>query len=96
MNSVAIVESPAESRDLFYIVTLMSNVLRRNSAVDHQTFATRTHRLIKSYHAGRSTKKPAAAPQKNTSAASTMSTEETAPQKPKVETDQQGHTVHYY
>jgi hypothetical protein len=53
MNSVAIVESPAADRDLFYVVTLMSNVLRRNSAVDHQTFATRTHRLIKSFHAAR-------------------------------------------
>ena len=50
MNSVAIVEYPSAERDLFYIVTLMSNVLRRNSAVDHQTFATRTHRLIQSFH----------------------------------------------
>lgn len=53
MNSVAIVEAPATDRDLFYVVTLMSNVLRRNSAVDHQTFATRTHRLIQSFHAPR-------------------------------------------
>ena len=53
MNSVAIVEYPAADRDLFYIVTLMSNVLRRNSAVDHQTFATRTHRLIQSFHKAR-------------------------------------------
>lgn len=53
MNSVAIVEYPAAERDLFYIVTLMSNVLRRNSAVDHQTFATRTHRLIQSFHKAR-------------------------------------------
>jgi hypothetical protein len=36
----------------------MSNVLRRNSAVDHQTFATRLHRLIEAYH------KPAAAAEK--------------------------------
>ncbi len=50
MNSVAIVESPAGERKLHYIVTLMSNVLRRNSAVDHQTFATRLHRLIEAYH----------------------------------------------
>jgi hypothetical protein len=46
MNSVAIVESPAETRRLHYIVTLISNVLRKNSAVDHQTLATRIHRLI--------------------------------------------------
>ncbi len=50
MNSVAIVESPAAARKLHYIVTLMSNVLRRNSAVDHQTFAMRLHRLIEAYH----------------------------------------------
>lgn len=50
MNSVAIVESPSDERKLHYIVTLMSNVLRRNSAVDHQTFATRLHRLIEAYH----------------------------------------------
>ena len=50
MNSLAIVESPAAGRQLHYIVTLMSNVLRRNSAVDHQTFATRLHRLIEAYH----------------------------------------------
>jgi len=50
MNSVAIVEAPAGERKLYYIVTLMSNVLRRNSAVDHQTFATRLHRLIEAYH----------------------------------------------
>ncbi|MDA0821990.1 MAG: hypothetical protein O3C28_06150 [Proteobacteria bacterium] len=50
MNSVAIIESPAHGRKLHYIVTLMSNVLRRNSAVDHQSFATRLHRLIEAYH----------------------------------------------
>jgi len=50
MNSVAIVEAPAGERKLHYIVTLMSNVLRRNSAVDHQTFAMRLHRLIEDYH----------------------------------------------
>ncbi|MGR8948896.1 MAG: serine hydrolase, partial [Gammaproteobacteria bacterium] len=62
MNSVAIVEYPSAERDLFYIVTLMSNVLRRNSAVDHQTFATRTHRLIQNFHKQRiETEKEAAA-----------------------------------
>ena len=61
MNSVAIVESPAAGRNLFYVVTLMSNVLRRNSAVDHQTFATRTHRLIQSFHAPRLKKESEAA-----------------------------------
>lgn len=51
MNSVAIVEAPAGERRLYYMVALMSNVLRRNSAVDHQTLATRIHALIERYHA---------------------------------------------
>jgi hypothetical protein len=46
MNSVAVVESPAGDHQLHYISTLVSNVLRRNSAVEHQTMATRIHRLI--------------------------------------------------
>jgi hypothetical protein len=46
MNSVAIIESPAGERRLNYISTLISNVLRKNSAVEHQTLATRIHRLI--------------------------------------------------
>jgi hypothetical protein len=50
MNSVAIVESPAGRFTLHYLVALMSNVPRKNSAVAHQTFATRLHRLITSFH----------------------------------------------
>lgn len=50
MNSVAIVESPAGDHRLDYLVTLISNVLRKNSAVDHQTLATRIHRLIEAAH----------------------------------------------
>jgi hypothetical protein len=50
MNSVAIVEAPAGERRYFYLVTVMSNVLRKNSAVEHQTLATRLHRLIESAH----------------------------------------------
>ncbi len=50
MHSVAIVESPAFTRRLYYFVTLVSNVLRKNSAVDHQTLATRIHRLIEAAH----------------------------------------------
>lgn len=51
MHSVAIVEAPAATRRLYYFVTMVSNVLRKNSAVDHQTLATRIHRLIESAHA---------------------------------------------
>ena len=46
MNSVAIVENFNEGRPLHYISTLISNVLRKNSAVDHQTMGTRIHRII--------------------------------------------------
>ena len=46
LASVAIVESPASERRLHYMVVVMSNVLRKNSAVAHQTLATRIHRLI--------------------------------------------------
>lgn len=50
MNSVAIVEHPATPRRIHYVVTLMSNVLRRNSAVDHQSLATRIQRLMEKRH----------------------------------------------
>jgi len=54
MTSVAIVEVPARTPHLLYLVAVMSNVLRDNQAVAHQTLATRLHRLISSYHqAGR-------------------------------------------
>ena len=50
MNSIAIVETPAGKRDLYYMVTLTSNVLRKNSAVDHQSLATRIHRIMEKRH----------------------------------------------
>lgn len=50
MNSVAIIESPANERRLHYLVTLISDVLRKNSAVEHQTLATRIHRLMEALH----------------------------------------------
>jgi hypothetical protein len=43
MNSVAIVEHP----DRCYMVVLMSNVLRKNSATDHMNLATRIDNVIK-------------------------------------------------
>lgn len=52
MNSVAIVETATAEHRLDYIVTLLSNVLRKNSAVVHQTLATRIHRLIEKAHPG--------------------------------------------
>ncbi len=50
MNSFAIVESPAGERRLHYMVMLISNVLRKNSAVDHQTLGTRIQRLMEEAH----------------------------------------------
>jgi N-acetyl-anhydromuramyl-L-alanine amidase AmpD len=50
MNSVAIVETPAGINRLYYLATLISNVLYENSAVDHQTLATYIHRLIEKSH----------------------------------------------
>jgi len=50
MNSTAIIEAPAGKPNLYYLVTLTSNVLRKNSAVDHQTLATSIHRLMESRH----------------------------------------------
>jgi hypothetical protein len=50
MNSVAIVETPAGVNRLHYLATLISNVLYKNSAVDHQTLATRIHRLVEAAH----------------------------------------------
>ena len=44
MNSVAIVERP-DNR--IYMVALMTNVLKKNSAVDHQTLATRIDAIMK-------------------------------------------------
>ncbi len=50
MNSVAIVEQDVDGRRLHYIVTLISNVLRENSALAHQTLATQIHQLIRERH----------------------------------------------
>ena len=50
MNSVAIVETPAGINRLYYLATLISNVLYKNSAVDHQTLATYIHRIIEADH----------------------------------------------
>jgi hypothetical protein len=50
LNSVAIVEAPAADPQLYYMVVVMSNVLRKNSAVVHQTLATRIHRMLQAYY----------------------------------------------
>lgn len=50
MNSVAIVETPAETRARHYLVTLMTNVLGVNSASAHAALAARIDKLIESMH----------------------------------------------
>jgi len=46
MNSTAIIESPASGRQLYYMSTLVTNILRKNSAAEHQALATRLQQLI--------------------------------------------------
>ncbi|KPK08064.1 MAG: hypothetical protein AMJ64_04610 [Betaproteobacteria bacterium SG8_39] len=46
MNSAAIVESPAGERRRYYMSALITNVLRKNSAAEHQALATRLQQLI--------------------------------------------------
>ncbi|MFW5443368.1 MAG: peptidoglycan-binding protein [Methylococcaceae bacterium] len=50
MNSLALVESPVGENRINYMVTLLSNVLYKNSAVAHQTLGTRIHRAIEALH----------------------------------------------
>jgi hypothetical protein len=50
MNSLIVVETPDRAVPLRYYVTLLSNVLGRNSAVVHQTMGTRIHRLMEERH----------------------------------------------
>lgn len=50
MNSVAIVEQEVDGTKLDYIVIVISNVLRKNSAVEHQTLGTEIHELILAQH----------------------------------------------
>jgi hypothetical protein len=50
MNSLAIIETTHDGYQLDYIAGLISNVLRVNSAVEHQTFGMRIHRMIEKAH----------------------------------------------
>jgi Beta-lactamase enzyme family len=53
MNSTAIIESPAAGRELYYMSTLVTNILRKNSAAEHQALATRLQQLIEKNHGSR-------------------------------------------
>jgi hypothetical protein len=50
MNSVAIVEQDLDDVDLHYVVIVISNVLRQNSAEAHQALGGSVHRMIRSKH----------------------------------------------
>jgi hypothetical protein len=50
MNSAAIIETPAGQNRLFYMVTVLSNVLRKNSAVDHRDLARAVHARLLADH----------------------------------------------
>lgn len=53
MNSATIVESPAGERRIYYMSTLITNVLRKNSAAEHQALATQLQRLISNNNGAR-------------------------------------------
>jgi len=46
MNSLAIIETPAGQHRLHYMVTVLSNVLRKNSAQDHRDLARAIHGML--------------------------------------------------
>ncbi len=61
MNSVAISETDEDDRRLRYIVAVLSNVLRKNSAWEHRDFAARIHGLVRSLHSPAAPPTPPAA-----------------------------------
>lgn len=50
LASVAIVESEVDGKKYHYLAVVQSNVLKVNSAVAHQTLASRIDKLVKSLH----------------------------------------------
>ena len=53
MNSAAIVETPAGQDQLYYLTAMLSNVLRKNSAADHQEMARVIHARLLADHPDR-------------------------------------------
>jgi hypothetical protein len=51
MNSVAIIESPATGAQHYYLVSLHTNLLRKDAALLHRALATRLHELIEAHTA---------------------------------------------
>jgi hypothetical protein len=50
MNSTAIIETQAGQDRLYYMVTVLSNVLRKNSAQDHRDLARAIHGMLLNDH----------------------------------------------
>jgi hypothetical protein len=50
MNSIAVIETPAGQDRLFYMVSVLSNVLRKNSAQDHRDLARAIHGHLLGVH----------------------------------------------
>jgi hypothetical protein len=50
LNSIAIIETHDEGLKLHYIVSLVSNVLKKNSAWVHREMAGKLHQMIEDYH----------------------------------------------
>jgi len=50
MNSVAIIEEPHRDPPLRYMAVVMSNVLRRNSAEEHERLGAQIHRIMDELH----------------------------------------------
>jgi hypothetical protein len=50
MNSVAIIETPDRPVPMRYLVAVLSNVLRRNSAEEHEAMATLIHQFMERQH----------------------------------------------
>ena len=46
MNSIAILETPAGQDRLYYMASVLSNVLRKNSAQDHRDLAKAVHGML--------------------------------------------------
>jgi hypothetical protein len=50
LNSATVVETHDRGRPLAYIVIVLSNVLKKNSAEEHESLAAQIHRLIEQWH----------------------------------------------
>jgi hypothetical protein len=52
LNSVTGVQSTDRKQSIYYVAVVLSNVLRKNSAVEHQALGTQIQRLMEAQHGG--------------------------------------------